>query len=97
MRVCITSKYYNCFTLLAPCYTCAHHQTEFLDKRNFDSRLKHSPSCYDANPQVFKYGNCAEVFTTLINFQHHIRAHEQSDSLSLRKMRKGAKIKSLKR
>ncbi|XP_065901819.1 histone-lysine N-methyltransferase PRDM9-like [Dysidea avara] len=69
----------------APCYICAHCQTEFMDKRNFDIHLKHSPSCHDANPQVFKCGKCGEVFTTLINLQHHIRTHEQNDSSTLSK------------
>ena len=57
----------------APSYTCANCQTEFMDKRNFDIHLKHSQSCRDANPQVFVCGKCEEVFTTLINLQHHIR------------------------
>ncbi|XP_065902700.1 histone-lysine N-methyltransferase PRDM9-like [Dysidea avara] len=67
----------------APCYSCAHCKSEFMDKRNFDIHLKHSPSCRDANPQVFKCGKCGELFTTLISLQHHIRRHEQNDSSSL--------------
>jgi len=67
-----------------------------MDKRNFDIHLKHSPSCHDANPQVFKCGKCGELFTTLINLQHHIRRHEQNDSSTIRKVEETTKIKPIK-
>ena len=64
--------------LIAPSYTCAYCQKEFITKRSFDFHLQYSPLCDDANSKEFKCGKCGDVFTKLNELQQHTEKHQES-------------------
>ena len=58
---------------------CSHCHAQFVERHNLDSYLKNSPAYQDDNPQLFKCRKCGKVSSALINFQQHIRRHEQNN------------------
>ena len=71
--------------IIAPSYTCAYCQKEFITKRSFDLHLRYSQLCDDSNYKEFKCGKCGDVFTKLNELQQHIKKHQQESPAIVKK------------
>ena len=60
-------------------HVCKGCGDSFIEKWSFDTHLKHSRQCAEANPQTFTCGKCQQRFSELCLLQLHIQRHEEYD------------------